>query len=337
MSLKKQGLLLAAICALGAVAMRLLAPGDLFLYAFALPFDLVGKGLRALSLSGWAGDALAWALYGLLCALPVWQGLWMRRRGRTASHWHARNMLAAALFFGVYQFINPAGFVDLFGRVALGEGLLICKSMLALTIWSFALVWWVLCMLGRAERLALYDGLGLLLKITGGLLIVSLCYSRLYELTGCIRSTGVQFSDESGEALSGMAAMAMLGSGFSPCTVEWPAAFRILAQALPAIYLLLLLAPALSLLRTLRQDPYGEAVPALSDAVAQRARAVVYACLVSTVGANLLQLLFAEAGGDVHINLDVPLLELGLAIALLLFADGSRRNRALKLDNDAII
>jgi len=188
----------------------------------------------------------------------------------------------------------------------------------------------------------LYDGLELLLKITGALLIISIFYYRLYELSGVGSRTGAMVYDESGNPLLGFAAASLMGSGFSPYTINWHAVILILVDALPPVCLLMLVSPALSLVGELRQDPYGEAVPARCDSVAKRARAVVYACVISMIGSNLLQLFFAGitgaiGGADVHIGLELPLIELVLAMVLLLIADGARRNRALKLDNESII
>lgn len=339
MSIKKQGLWLAILCAAGAVAMRLLAPGDLLLYALALPFELAGRGLRALSLSGGALNVLALALYLPLCLAPVLEGLWRKRRGKTARHWGMRALLSLSLLYVLYLFINPADIQALFGPIAQGEGLLACKIMLAGALWSMGLAWWALTMLGRAERLDLYNGLALLLKIAGACLIVYLFYSRLYALTGCVQSTGVRFYSESGAEIAGLAAMSLSSAGFSPYEFDWPGIIRIAADALPAIFLLLLVLPGLDLLHALRQDPYAQEVPALCGTVAEKARAVVYACVASMVGSNLLQLLFTGGAGgmSVHIGIRLPLLELGLAFMLLLLAEGSRRNRELKLDNESIV
>lgn len=334
MSLKKQALCLALLCAAAAVAMRLLAPADLLVYALALPFDWAGKGLRALSLSGPAGDVLGWALYTAACAAPLGQGLWMKARGRAPRRWWLRALLSGCLFFALYQFINPAGFTDLFGELAQGEGLLVAKAMAAGVCWSVAAAWWVLCMLGRAERLALFEGLGLLLKLTGALLIVGVCYVRLYALLGCFRPSGV-LAGLYGLSGGPVSSLARLGTPLSPLAIDWPGLLRCLAGAIPSLYLLRLVPPALGLLKALSQDPYGEPVPGLCASVAAKARAAVYACLACSVGLNLIQLFFA--GPSIRIGVEVPLLELFLALALLLLADGLRRNRALKLDNDAII
>lgn len=335
MSLKKQGLCLALLCVAAAVAMRLLAPADLLVYALALPFDWAGMGLRALSLSGPAGDVLAWALYIAACSAPLGQGLWMKARGRAPRRWWLRALLSGCLFFALYRFINPAGLTALFGELAQGEGLLVAKAMAAGVCWSVAAAWWVLCMLGRAERLALFEGLGLLLKLAGALLTVSVCYARLYTLLGCFGASGVhaRLYGLGGGPTPGLA---LLNTPLSPLAVDWQGLLRCLAGAVPSLYLLLLVPPALGLLKALGQDPYGEAVPGLCGQVAEKARAVVYACLASSVGINLIQFFFG-GGASVRIGVEIPLLELFLALALLLLADGLRRNRALKLDNDAII
>ena len=290
MSFRKQAIVFGFLCGATAIAMRLLAPADLLIYALALPFVWVGQGLRTLSLAGGWGNGAAWAVYVALCAAPLYQGLVRRRRGREAGRWWMRALMSGCLFFAVYQFINPAGLAARFGDLLQsGDGLLLAQSMVAGLCWSIAVAWWVLCMLGRAQRTDLLEGLRLLLKAVGALAILEIFYVRLYALLGCVYETGLQFYSETGQAVSGLLA---LGSPLSPYQVDWSGVFQCLLAALPGVCLLRLLVPGFSLLRGIAADPYGEAAVQACERVARRAKEVVYACLAATAGQNALTLLW---------------------------------------------
>lgn len=78
------------------------------LYIFPAPFVSFGKGLRALSLSGSAGNGAAIALYVLFCSIPALVALvaFCRDKKFTASKL-LLVLLSAYLFAMIYLLINP--------------------------------------------------------------------------------------------------------------------------------------------------------------------------------------------------------------------------------------
>lgn len=95
----------AVLCATAAIFSRQLA--GLFPALLSFPFAQIGMGLRALSLSGVAGNAAAIVLYILCCFLPLILLLifgWGRRlHGEDALLF----LLSAVLFPALYLLINP--------------------------------------------------------------------------------------------------------------------------------------------------------------------------------------------------------------------------------------
>ena len=331
MSRKMLAPALALCCAAAALLMRLFAPGDLSLYILALPLDLVGQGLRTLSLQGAFGNGLALCLYALFCLLPLGLGLYWHRKGKGRYHLAMGALCSASLFFMVYRFINPALFNGLLGWEEGNASLLrLGKTMGAAACWSVALAGWGLWMARRRERPALFQGLALLLRLAGALLLLGLCYGRLYGILGCFGQSSLTVYDAAGNPIP------QLGLWAGGMQVDLSRLLPYLLGAIPEVFLLLLLPPAFSLLSALEADPYGEGVAGLCEAVAGGARRALYACLFTVLAGNFLQFLLAGQG-DTSIRLTFPLLELFLALGLMLLGDGARRNRALKLDNDAII
>ena len=324
-------LLLGAACIAGAMATRRMGQGAMLLYVLALPLELAGRGLRALSLLGGLWNILAWGLYGLLCLLPALLGLLARRRGRGQGHWWMGAPLSLCLFYFLYRFINPALLAGLTGDGLLSLDMLQAKLLSSLVCWSAGAAWFGLWLLKRTERLEVLAGLSLVLGLAGIFLMVELCYVRVYELAGCLVSTGIQVSGTDGSLDP-----ARMFSGFSPVRLDVSQALRIVLNAIPSLCLLALLPPARRLLRALGQDPYDAAVAPLCASLAAGARRAVYACLFVTFASNLFQL-FLLGQGDVQIRLVIPIMELFLALGLILLADWAKDGRALKLDNDSIV
>ena len=72
-----------------------------------LPFELIGKGLRFLSLSSAIGNVIAIIIYAAISMIPAIYVINQRKRGRT----HKEDILLVAftglLFYSMYMFINP--------------------------------------------------------------------------------------------------------------------------------------------------------------------------------------------------------------------------------------
>lgn len=181
-------LLLGVACAAGAMATRRMGQGAMLLYVLALPLELAGRGLRALSLLGGFWNILAWGLYGLLCLLPALLGLLARRRGRGQGHWWMGIPLSLCLFYFLYRFINPALLAGLTGDGLLSLDASQAKLLSSLVCWSAGAAWFGLWLLKRTERLEVLAGLSLVLGLAGVFLMVELCYVRVYELAGCLVS-----------------------------------------------------------------------------------------------------------------------------------------------------
>lgn len=322
-------LLLGAACIAGAMATRRMGQGAMLLYVLALPLELAGRGLRALSLLGGFWNILAWGLYGLLCLLPALLGLLAHGRGKGQGHWWMGIPLSLCLFYFLYRFINPALLAGLTGDGLLSLDASQAKLLSSLVCWSAGAAWFGLWLLKRTERLEVLAGLSLVLGLAGIFLMVELCYVRVYELAGCLVSTGIQVSGDGG-------GLGLLFSGLSPVRLDVSQALRIVLNAIPTLCLLALLPPARRLLRALGQDPYDAAVAPLCASLAAGARRAVYACLFVTFASNLFQL-FLLGQGDVQIRLVIPIMELFLALGLILLADWAKDGRALKLDNDSIV
>ena len=77
------------------------------------PWEPLGQALRRLSLSGAAGNIAAWAVFAVLGCLPLAVLLFLFCRHRLQKADILLALLSAALFIGLWFFINPA-YMDLY-------------------------------------------------------------------------------------------------------------------------------------------------------------------------------------------------------------------------------
>ena len=72
-----------------------------------LPFELIGKGLRFLSLSSAIGNVIAIIIYAAISMIPAIYIIYQRKRGRTQKEDILLVAFTGLLFYSMYMFINP--------------------------------------------------------------------------------------------------------------------------------------------------------------------------------------------------------------------------------------
>ena len=113
------------------------------------PWEQVGLLLRRLSLSGGIGNAAAWILFLAIGALPLLAAAVLLRRRRAYGADFLLAALSAALFIGLWFFVNPS-YIDRYLSPMPAGG--IAKFALASVIDSLLLTWFLLRFLLRMEE-----------------------------------------------------------------------------------------------------------------------------------------------------------------------------------------
>ena len=111
-----------------------------------LPFELIGKGLRFLSLSSAIGNVIAIIIYAAISMIPAIYIIYQRKRGRT----HKEDILLVAftglLFYSLYMFINPGlmyqKMPDIFSMDQ--SSLIVMKIIYAFIIYSILIMWLIM-------------------------------------------------------------------------------------------------------------------------------------------------------------------------------------------------
>ncbi len=291
-----------------------------FTAAMAFPFEQLGMGLRALSLTGRLGAAAALALYAALSLLPAWFLLRAAGRRKLRPEDALLGVLSALLFAALYLTANPGRLGGLFGGGG-DAGLAVGKAVLGGTVYSALAGYLIL----RALRLFSESGMERLqnyMSVLLGLLSVLFVWAifggalgRMLDAYAALRSGNVGNEDALG------ASYVFLGLKF-------------LVEALPWALDTVAAFAAMALLSAMGTDRYSEETVLAAERLSRWCAAALAAVLLSNIGFNVLQLVFAGALRTIESSLSIPVISVAFVLAVLLFARVVAENRRLKGDND---
>ena len=309
----------AALC----VLLRILQASftGLFSAAMAFPFEQIGLLLRALSLSGWAGNIAALLLYAAVSLIPAAALLVLaKRRGFQREDW-LLVLLSAALFAVLYLMINPALIGPLFGGTS---GLAVGKAVLGGALYSVLCGYAILGVLrlfftGDTGKLQKYMAVLLyLLNLLFIWLAFGACFGKLLDSVATLQA------GNTGEGQQ-------LGSSYVFLALQF------LVDALPYVLDVFVVFAALRVLDELCADRYSQASLTAVNRLSRLCGAALAATVLANIGINLLQLLFAGTLRVINASVQVPILSIAFVLAVLLLTRYIAENKRLKDDNDMFI
>lgn len=285
-----------------------------FSAALAFPFEQLGLALRALSLSGTAGNVLAIALYVLLCILPIALLGWRYIRGNARAEDGLLVVLSAVMFAALYLFINPA----LMGVYAdqLGKGML---GGLIYSVLTAYVVLRLLRLIRGGERHTLHHMMqGFLLVLC--MVLIGAAFGGAFQ--GLLTQIyDLQAANTDHQALLPSYICLVLEYGLS------------LLSCLLDVWVIFAL---MMLLRHLQQDDREAAVQA-ADVLCRRCARSLGLVVVTGVGFNLLQLLLIHHLRTVNGTLLLPLESMILLLGALLLARLVRDMKRIRDENESFI
>ena len=308
----------------------------------AFPFEQIGFGLRALSLSGGPGNVAAIAVYVAFCLLPAAVLLALRKRRKFCGEDWLLALLCAVLFAVMYLMVNPgligvplggaagsagwAGATGMSGAAGIAgtAGTAIGKAMLGGLVYSILCGYFVLRLLrlfffSTNVKLAGYMAVFLcLLNVLFVYLVFGACFGALLD---SVRS--LQAGNIGNENLLG-ASYVFLGLQF-------------VVDALPYVLDVVIAFAAIRLLDELRADRYSAGAVAAVGRVSQLCAAALTTIVLSNIGFNLLQFLFSKSVMFINVSVDIPVLSIAFVLAALLLTRFVTDNKRLKDDNDMFI
>ncbi len=287
----------------------------------AFPFQQIGAGLRALSLSSGFGNALAIALYALVSVLPIGVLLRIRQKRTLQAEDSLLVFLSAALFYVLYQMINPSNLLNLPGSSA---SLAIGKAILGSLLYSLLIGYIMLRVLrlfyaGTLQKLEHYIAV-MLGVISAGFIIMAFGVS-LHSLVSSIAS--LQAGNMGNEQLLGLSYV-FLG-------------LQYLVNALPHILSTAIVFAALRLLAALQTQRYSTESVQAAQRLSRLCAIALAVTVLTNILFNLLQTLFSKSLMVVNQTVQIPVVSLLFVLVTLLLTRILMESKQLKEENEQFI
>lgn len=296
----------------------------LFTTMIAFPFEQLGAGLRALSLSGGAGNGIAIVIYILCSLIPV--GIWLLlKKKKQAEPVDVLLLFLSVLLFGVnYYMINPG----LLGSGVPGTA----KWSLGSTFYSVLLGYLLIRILLHCQNLdrsGLQKRIETLLAVVNAILVYVIFSSKLGSFLatiGNLQSTNSGLDMENTWGLSG------------PLGLTYLFLFlHFLAGILPYTLDLVIVCFTRRLLKKLEEAPYEEETVVLAEKLGGFCvKSLIFTIAVEAIF-NIAQLFFQGQLYQLDYVVNIPVFSIVFVFAVLLFARYIRQMQKLKMDNDLFI
>ena len=274
-----------------------------------LPFELIGKGLRFLSLSSAIGNVIAIIIYAAISMIPAIYIIYQRKRGRT----HKEDILLVAftglLFYSLYMFINPGlmyqKMPDIFSMDQ--SSLIVMKIIYAFIIYSVLIMWLIM----KAIRFLGDDS-------------QKNWKSRLYfGMKGLIAAKTFELLHKSENKLQNVS------------SIEW---FKSVLQLLPIIMTILLFINIIHVVKAIEDHKEEQQMMTVAR-LASVAKVTAVVTVISDFILNFYQFLLGATLQNVNVTFapDVSMEPLIIAFGALIFHEYFKRTKQLKEENDQFI
>jgi hypothetical protein len=292
-----------------------------FSAAIAFPFEQIGQGLRALSLSGGFGNVIAIVLYALIGLLPVALLLLRAKKQKLHLEDWLLALLSAVLFGVLYLMLNPGFIPKVLGMAAqppIGQAILggMVYSLIVGYLFLRALR---LFAAGNTEKLERYMAIMLgALNVLFVFMAFGACFSDMLASIAALRA-----GNSGNENL--------LGASYVFLVLQY------LVNALPYMLDIVVVFAALRLLDEMRNERYSAAAVAAAGRMSRLCAVALTITILSNIAFNLLQLLFASSLMVMNHSVQIPVLSILFVLAALLLTRFVMESKQLKDENDAFI
>ena len=286
-----------------------------------LPFELIGKGLRFLSLSSAIGNVIAIIIYAAISMIPAIYVINQRKRGRT----HKEDILLVAfiglLFYSMYMFINPGlmyqKMPDIFSMDQ--SSLIVMKIIYAFIIYSVLIMWLIMKairFLGddsqKNWKSRLYFGMKGLIAALVSYYTLLITYAKTFEL--------LHKSENKLQNVS---------------SIEW---FKSVLQLLPIIMTILLFINIIHVVKAIEDHKEEQQMMTVAR-LASVAKVTAVVTVISDFILNFYQFLLGATLQNVNVTFapDVSMEPLIIAFGALTFHEYFKRTKQLKEENDQFI
>ncbi len=294
---------------------------NIFTSALAFPFEQIGLILRFLSLSGGLGNIVAFLLYLILCLIPIGYFILIIKRRKLYFEDGLLVLFSLSLFVILYLMTNPyiistfpySGFFQKLNMALLGS-----------CLYSILLGYFIL----RILRLFSKSNITMLSKyITSLLYIINVIF--IYLIFGAGFSDllnsfiALQNGNLGNEHLLGVTYIFLI--------------FEYVISVLPYAMNIIIVIISLNLLKELQLDRYSSETISVAKKISIFCTLSLKITIVSYIGFNVAQLLFAKSLMVIRGSLEIPLFSILFVLMILLLTRLITENKMLKEDNDLFV
>ena len=288
------------------------------------PFEMLGDGLRNLSLSGDVGNIAAIIIYCLLSLIPAFIWIILKNKKRLVKIDGFLIILSGVLFFIIYYLINPTlfmtnglGDVTLIGMFySLLVGYIVLRGI---TVWSKSDV----VGLQKGIRCLIYL---MILTIIGAILME--CIVTLPESIQALKDKNTAVTDP------------WMTLGMDVPDLTFTIVFLVLGSFVkigPYIFEILILIMILNLMKELEKDRYSEAVVSGLDKLGNMCKYMVLVTVSLNMGFAILQVIFRNMLYQINMDVTISLASIVIVLGVMMISKYVRETQKMKEELDMFI
>ena len=313
--MNRKTLMKLSVLAVCSALLFLLTPGNggSILVLAAMPFTLLGKGLRVLSLSGPAGNIAAIVIYVTVCLLPL---VLILRKKKDKEDW-LLVLGSAMLFYVLYLMINP-------GLMLNGMSGYVGSAILCGTVVSVFVSWGILKLLHKGETMEIGSGYHALRVLLGA------C-AALYIVAGFGIGTGELKAEieavRTGNTMPGQNLLDTYIFLFFIYSVQ------VMEYTLDACLMIL----GIELTKELEQNPYSESCVMAAGKMSKKAQGYLTVILLSNMVLNIAQVLAASRLYNIDAMVRIPVFSVALCLGSMVLTRLLGQGKEIKEEYDLYI
>ena len=288
------------------------------------PFEMLGDGLRSLSLSGDVGNIAAIIIYCLLSLIPTFIWIILKNKKRLVKIDGFLIILSGVLFFIIYYLINPTLFM-INGIASVTLAFLFYSLLVGYLVLRGISVW------SKFDTVGLQKGIRVLIfllmvSLVGAILIE--CAVNLPEAIQTLKDKNTAVTDP----------WSMYGTNMPGLSVTIVfLVLRSVVTVIPCIWEIVILTIILDIVKELGENRYSEKVINGFEKLGNTCKQMLVATMGLNMGYAVLQVVFRNMLYEMNMDLTVPLASIVLVLAVMLISKYMRETQKMKEELDMFI
>ena len=292
-----------------------------------IPFDLLGKGLRFLSLSSALGNGAAIAVYLSLAFIPLVYWLIKRKRGNRDTAGFLLPIISIYSLFLIYFFINPGMMVQrLFPEYGSEVMVISIKAILAFLFWGMWLSYFllksadtVLAPVSYPKSIPMIRQLQLLLKL--GAYLYTIIYSFFMIIPVLTEVSGIVQTEGAAET-----------AGFIKISLHF---LIYIINSIPVAITVLIYVKGFLLFEAMADKHLKEEEQTAAIALGGVSKIGIYGVVICGLASNILKVIMCGYLKDITVNIYLPLFPLITAFVSMILSGYFKEAGKLK-ENDEL-